>query len=141
MWTLESFKNFHFNGILLGKLCILWAEKVQRSYLSWNWRGIQNLERNRLVVSKLASGIWQIMTWVLESLKNFHFIRLLFSKVYIVWATKVQRSYFSWHWRNMQNLKKNGRVVWKKTWEMYQTFTETLASVKTGTLMGSFCPK
>ena len=24
------------------------AKKVQTSYLSWNWRGIQNLERNRL---------------------------------------------------------------------------------------------
>ena len=31
---------------------------MQRSYLSWNWRGIQNLERNWLVVSKLTKGIW-----------------------------------------------------------------------------------
>ena len=30
------FKNFHFKGLLLSKLYILWAEKVQRSYLSWN---------------------------------------------------------------------------------------------------------
>ena len=47
-------KIFTLRGLLLNKLYILWAEKVQRSYLSWNWRGIQNLERNWLVVSKLT---------------------------------------------------------------------------------------
>ena len=46
--------NFRFNELLLSKVYIVWAKKVQRSYLSWNWRGIQNLERNRLAVSKLA---------------------------------------------------------------------------------------
>ena len=40
----------HFNVLLLSKVYIVWAKKVQRSYLSWNWRGIQNLERNQLVV-------------------------------------------------------------------------------------------
>ena len=43
---------FHFNGLLLSKVCIGWAKKVQSSYLSWNGRGIQNLESNQLVVSK-----------------------------------------------------------------------------------------
>ena len=44
---------------------------------------IQNLERNRLVVSKLAWEIWQILTWALESLKIIHFNRLLLGKVYM----------------------------------------------------------
>ena len=44
----------------------VWAKKVQRSYLSWNWREIQNLERNRLIVSKFTEGIWQILAWALE---------------------------------------------------------------------------
>ena len=52
--ALKSLKDFHFNGLLLSKVYIVWAKKVQRSYLSWNWRGIQNLERNQLVVSKLT---------------------------------------------------------------------------------------
>ena len=65
---------------------VIWAKKVQRSYFSWNWRGIQNLERKRLVVSKLPWGIWQILISALESLKNFHFNGLLLSKLYIVWA-------------------------------------------------------
>ena len=52
--ALESLKNSHFNGFLLSKVHIVWTKKVQRSYLSWNWRGMENLERNQLVVSKLT---------------------------------------------------------------------------------------
>ena len=112
--ALESLKNFHFNVLLLSKVYIVWAKKVERSYLSWNWRGIQNLGRNQLVVAKLAWGIWQILTWGLESLKDFHFNGLLLSKVYIVWAKKVQRNSLSWNWREIQNLGRN-RLVWKLT--------------------------
>ena len=46
--ALESLKYFHFNVLLLSKVYIIWAKKVQRSYLSWNGRGTQNLERNHL---------------------------------------------------------------------------------------------
>ena len=31
-----SLKNFHFNVLLLSKVYIIWAKKVQRSFLSWN---------------------------------------------------------------------------------------------------------
>ena len=34
-------------------------------------------------------------------------------KVFNVWPKKIQRSYLLWHWRVMQNLKKNWLVVWK----------------------------
>ena len=56
----------------------------------------------------------QILTRALESLKTLCFNWLLVTKVYLVWATKVQRSYLSWQWREMQILKKNSLVVWKK---------------------------
>ena len=49
-----SLKNFHFNVLDLSKVYMGWAKKVKRSYLLWNWRGIQNLERNRLIISKLT---------------------------------------------------------------------------------------
>ena len=140
-WALESLKDFHFNVLLFSEVYIFWAKKVRRRYLSWDWRGMQNLERNRLVVSKLALGIWQILTWALESLKDFHSNGLLLSKVYIVWAKKLQRSYLSRHWRDMQYLNKNWLVAWKIRWGIWQTFTRALRSVKIGTLMGSFCPK
>ena len=46
------------------------------------WRGIDLSFQN-------WQQIWQILTWALESLKNFHFNGCLLSRVYIVWAKKV----------------------------------------------------
>ena len=134
-------QNCNFDKIFLFKVENVWALNLQWSYVSWQWRMIKKLKRNWLVVLKLTWGTSQILTRALESLKNLCFNWLLVTKVYIVWATKVQRSYLSWHWRVMQILKKNWLVVWKMTWEIWQIFTRSLESVKIGTLMGSFCPK
>ena len=41
--ALESLKNCLSNGFLLSKVYIFWTKKVQRSYLSSNWKGMQNL--------------------------------------------------------------------------------------------------
>ena len=79
---------------------------------------MQKLKRNWIVVLKLTWGTSQILTRALESLKNLCFNWLLVTKVYIVWTTKVQRSYLSRHWRDIQILKKNWLVVWKKNWEI-----------------------
>ena len=51
---LKVSKMFTLMGSFWAKYIFFELKKVQRSYLSWNRRGIQNLERNRLVVSKLA---------------------------------------------------------------------------------------
>ena len=126
----SSLKHFHFNELLSKKVYIVGAKKVQRSYLSWNWRGIQNLERNPLVVSKLANGIWQILTRAVESLKNVHFNGLLLSKVYIVWAKKVQTSYVSWNRREIQNLERNPLVLWKLAYGIWQILTREVESLK-----------
>ena len=58
---------------------------------------------------------FDLSTW--KVWKNFCFNWILVTKKYIVFATKVQTSYLSWHWRDMEILKKNWLVVWKKTWE------------------------
>ena len=57
--------------------------------MSWQWRMIQKLKRNWLVVLKLTWGTSQILIRALKSLKNLCFNWLLVMKVYIVWATKV----------------------------------------------------
>ena len=98
---------FTLMGFFWAKYILFKLQKVRRSSLSWNWRGIQNLERNRLVVSKLTKGNWQIFTWALKSFKIFLFNGLLLSKVYILQAKKIQRSYLSWNWRGMHNLERN----------------------------------
>ena len=108
---------------------------------SWVMTMLQKLKRNWFAVLKLTWRTSRILTRALESLKHLCFNWLLVTKVYIVWATKVQRSYLSWHWRVMQILKKNWLVVWKMTWEIWQIFTSPLKSFQIGTLMGSFYPK
>ena len=47
--------------------------------------------------------------------KMFEIIQWKTCKVFNVWSKKLQRNYLSWHWRVMQNLKKNWLVVWKMT--------------------------
>ena len=132
-------QNWNFDKILLSKVENVWALNLQWSYVSWQWRMIQKLKRNSLVVFKVT---WtsQNLTRALEK-SNFFFNWLLMTKVYIVWATKVQRSYLSWHWGFVQILKTNWPVVWKKTLEIWQIFTRAIESVKIRTLMGSSCPK
>ena len=137
----QKCQNWNFDKILLSKVENVWALNLQWSYVSWQWRMIQKLKRNWLVVLKLT---WtsQILTQALEkSKKIFCFNWLLVTKVYIAWSTKIKRSYLSWNWGVMQIFKKDWPVVWKKTWETWQIFTRALESVKIGTLMGSFCPK
>ena len=67
--ALESLKNMHFNGLHLTKVCNVSAKKAQRSYLSCHWRGMQNFDKNWLVVRKMTWRIWQIFTRALEILK------------------------------------------------------------------------
>ena len=42
-----------------------WAENLQRSYVSWQWRMMQNLKRNWLVISKLRPDFDK--TWIEHS--------------------------------------------------------------------------
>ena len=65
----KSFKNLNFDWFLLCKVFSAWPKKVQRNYLSWYWRVMQNLKKNWLVVWKMTWGIWQIFTRALDSVK------------------------------------------------------------------------
>ena len=103
------------------------------------------LEKYREVIfyeTEEGFKIWRACRFKIDikNLTNFDLRTRLLNKVYIVWAKKVHRSYFSWHWRLMQNLKENWLVAWKMT-GIWQIFTRALESVKIGTLMGSYCPK
>ena len=62
--------------------------------------------------------------------KIFTLMGSFWAKYILSELKKIERSYLSWHWRVMQNLKKNWLV-----------FTRALESVKIGTLMGFFCPR
>ena len=145
-----TFQTFDCSGeisticTLIGYFCWKYIKfqlkKVWRKYVSWYQRVVQNLRKNLFFVSKMTR-IWWILIRALKSLKTLLLDWSLLCKVYNVWTKKVQSSYISWHWRVMQNLKKNWLVVWKMTWKIWKIFIRTLESVKTGVFMGSFFPK
>ena len=41
-------KNFHFDCFLLFKVQNAWPKKVQKRYLLWHWRVIQNLVESKM---------------------------------------------------------------------------------------------
>ena len=61
--------------------------------------------------------------------QNFCFDWFLLCKTCNVWPKKVKRSYLSWHWRVMQNLKSNWFVVSKLTRIIWQSLTQALKSL------------
>ena len=72
--------------------------------------------------------------------ENLYFDVLLLSIAYKVSAWKVQ-NYLSWHWKEIQTLKKNWLFIWKMTWGIWWTLTWAVESLKICTLMGYFCRK
>ena len=48
----------HFDGFHLSKSYKVSAKKIKNSYLSWHWRVMQSLKKNRLVVSNTTWRIW-----------------------------------------------------------------------------------
>ena len=95
----QKSENLHSDQILLSKANEDLDQKIQKSYISWQQRMVQSLNKNWLLVPKLAWGIWSVFTQPLKSPK-ISLRWAILSKVYKVWA---QRSYLSWHWTVMQN--------------------------------------
>ena len=141
-WAPKSLKNLHFNRLLLSKIFIFFELKKYRGVIFHKneegckiWREIDLLFQNW---HKEFDKFWPEHSKIS---KVFTLMVSFWEKYILFELKKVERSYLSWHWRVMKNLKENGLVAWKMTWEIWKIFTRTLESVKIGTLMGSFCPK
>ena len=139
-WALKALKKFHFNGVLLNKVYNFWAKKVQRSYVSWHWRVMQNLKKNWHAVWKMTWRIWQIFTRALESLKIGILMGSFYPKLKM-FQLKSYRRVMSWQSRIMQILKRNWLVVSKLAWAIWRILTRALKSLKIWTLLGSFWTK
>ena len=87
--------NLYLDKVLLLKVYKISVKNVQRSCVSWHWRLMQNVKKNRFVVLKMTR-IWYIFIRALKSLKYLHFDWSLAWEVRNVWSKKVQRSYLSW---------------------------------------------
>ena len=101
-WKYIIFQLKKYRGVMsrdTDEWCKIWR-KIDVWFGKWHEElGIEELKRNWPVTSKLIWGIWQILIWTLESIKDFHFNGLFISKVYIFLTKKVQKSYLSWDWR------------------------------------------
>ena len=64
--------NVYFDRLLLLKVHKISAKKVQRTYVTWHWRVMENSKKNQFVISKMTIISW-ILIRALKSLKNWHF--------------------------------------------------------------------
>ena len=135
----EISPNLYFDRLLLLKVYKISGKKVQSSYLPWYWRVVQNLKKNRFVVSKMTR-IWWILIRALKYLKRFHFGP--FRAKYITFDLKK-------YWGYIFHDNEERCKIWRKTDLWFGKWHEEFGkfslvskwSVKIGTLMVSFCPK
>ena len=67
--ALKSLKNLHFDCFFLCKVYNVWPKEVQRSYLSWHWKVMENFKKIWLMVWEMTWGILQTFTRTLVGLK------------------------------------------------------------------------
>ena len=124
--------KFSLQHLKVSKFGLWWDPFVQsRKYMSlkltkklcvMTMRNNREIEEELTRPFKLIWGIWQILTRAFESHLRFN-NGLLVTKVYNVWAKKVQRSYLSWHWKVIQNLKRSPFAVSKLTSSEFDKFS------------------
>ena len=102
------------------------AKKAQRSYLSWHWTVMQNL--NKSWPCGVKTGM-KMCTWMGS-----------FCPKRNVSSRKFQRNHVPWHWKVTQNLSKNWLVAWKMTGNLINLHASNWMS-ENFQLMGSFCRK
>ena len=135
-------KHWDFDGILLSKEENVWTWNLRGSFVSWQWRMIQNLKRNWLVSLKLTWGIWWILTWALENLKNLHFNGMLLNKLYNVWAKNSIKELCLMAVNTDGKFEGKMTCVFKNDMRNLANFHQsTFESLKIGSLMGSSYPK
>ena len=96
------------------------SNKIQRNYLSWHWKVMQNLNKPWPWGFKNGMRNWKSTQneRVLKSMKNYTLIGSFCPKyimVYNVSARKFHRNCASWYWRVTQNLRENWLVAWQIT--------------------------
>ena len=67
----EISPNMYFDRLLLVKVYKISDKKVQKSYILWYWRVVNNLKENRFFVSKKDNNLVNF-DLSLKSLTNFH---------------------------------------------------------------------
>ena len=97
-------QNWDFDEILLSKVENVWAVNY-KGIMCQNNEEWYKIRRGIDLLFQIETTVWQTLTQALKYLTNLHFNGLLFTKVYNVWAKKVQKCYVWWQLRLMQKHK------------------------------------
>ena len=115
--------------------------KLQGSFVSGQWRMMQNLQRNWLASSKLTWGIWRIFTRALEHSSTL--IECFWPK-YIMFELKRSIEELCLIALNINAKFEKKKLIcdFKNDMRNLKNFDQrTFESLKIGLLMGSFYPK
>ena len=124
--ALESLKHLHFNGLLL-KYIIFEVRKYRGVMFDGTENWYKIWRKTDLRFLKWHEGFGKFSPeHALEKSPSWDFYGFLLSKVENVWAENLQKSYVSWPWRMMQNLKRNWIVSSNLTWEICWILTRAL---------------
>ena len=99
-------QNWEFDRIFLSKVENAWTKNLQRSYVSWQWRMMQNFWEELTCCFKIDMRNLRNLTWAWGSPKNLHFNGLFSTKVYNISVKKYSGAIFhdteEWYkiWRN-----------------------------------------
>ena len=162
--TTQKSENFSSLGSFCPKYMKIWDKKYRGVIFHDTGQWCKIWINPDLVVSKMAWGIGWTFIRAHKSKKlyvdgffcqkhlilqqensasqkcgNLHFDELLLSKAYKDLDEKVRRSYFSWHWRVIQSLKKNSLLIPKVTWGIWWILIRALACLKICTVIYYFC--
>ena len=83
---------------------------------------IQNLVRNQLVVPKLIWGIWQTLTWAIDSRKSFQFNGLFWAK-YIFYEIKKYRGVIFHGTEEWYKIRRKTDLWFKEWYEKFGKFS------------------
>ena len=88
---------------------------------------MQDLKRNNgLSVQNWQEKFDKFWPEPSKNSKNYTLMGCFWPKYIMFELKKVQRNYFWWHWRLIQNLKENWLVLSKMTWRIWQIFVHRL---------------
>ena len=121
----------NFDSLLLSKSYKFSAKKVQKSYLSWNWRVMQSLKKNWLVVWNMTWVILWIFTQPLKNTFCPKYTRFELQKYRGVIMHDAEQTCKIWINPDLVASKMAREIGW--------TFIRAIKSLKNCTLMGSFC--
>ena len=109
---------------LVGSFCKSYkvsTKKIQKTYHSWHWRMMQNLKKTGLRF-QMRHEEFDEFSPNHSKVQKCSFDALFLSKIYEVWAKKIQRSYLSWHATVMQSLNKSWPCGFKNSMRNWVNF-------------------